>query len=86
MKEDKRYNGWANYETWNVSLWFGNDEGLYNSAREYRRENGKFKAGTVKDFVIDLLPTGTPDFQDMGKAACYKKVRWGEIADAFNEF
>ena len=27
------YNGWTNYETWNVALWIGNDEFLYNTAK-----------------------------------------------------
>lgn len=32
------YNGWKNYETWNVSLWLDNDEGTYNEVREIMRE------------------------------------------------
>ena len=31
---DVSYNGWTNYETWNVALWIQNDEGLYNLTQE----------------------------------------------------
>ena len=29
---DISYNGWENYETWNVALWINNEEGLHNLA------------------------------------------------------
>jgi len=32
-ESNKGYNGWTNYETWNVYLWIGNDEDWYKSAR-----------------------------------------------------
>lgn len=49
------YNGWKNYETWNVALWLGNDEGLYNLARE-----AKTYSATV-DSLRELGYTETPD-------------------------
>ena len=33
IEVDNTYNGWTNYETWNVALWIGGDEGLYNFAK-----------------------------------------------------
>lgn len=49
------YNGWKNRETWNVALWIGNDEGMYEFAKE---------CGTYQNFVDQMREVGiteTPD-------------------------
>lgn len=51
------YNGWKNYETWNVNLWLNNDEGLYNCARLYG--NGDYRFFAM--FYLTLLGDSTPD-------------------------
>ena len=30
------YNGWKNYETWNVALWIGNDYPTYRASLGYK--------------------------------------------------
>jgi len=36
--DTKTYNGWTNYETWNVKLWIDNEEGSYRYWQEATRE------------------------------------------------
>jgi len=38
MTSDTTYNGWTNYETWNVNMWIENDEGMYDEACEMARQ------------------------------------------------
>ena len=49
------YNGWKNYETWNVSLWIQNDQVFYSDAKDCE---------TYSDFVSCVESYGstiTPD-------------------------
>src|SRR5439155_23562107 len=38
IKENQRYNGWTNYETWAVKLWMDNEEPSYRYWQERTRE------------------------------------------------
>jgi len=66
MSKDETYNGWKNYETWNVSLWLGNDEGLYLAMGEYVEESkGKSTYRGLMRFLGFSGSMTTPD-----------RVRW----------
>ena len=30
-----KYEGWTNYQTWNVALWINNDQSLYNFLKDF---------------------------------------------------
>ena len=73
------YNGWTNYETWNVALWIDNDYGAYQTKCAAGDAGELLTARQVREFVEGVFPNGTPDMQR--GAMSYNDVNWGEIAD-----
>jgi len=53
--QTETFNGWANYATWNVSLWIQNDVSLYDAAK--RCENYQ----ELVALLYDHGSTETPD-------------------------
>lgn len=84
-KQDTTYNGWPNYETWNVMLWMDNDEPAYRFYRarvEYWKSQGKaYTAGKARWAVMQCFGDKTPDGVKLGSS----KIKWGRIAEAMRE-
>ena len=82
-KDEQGYNGWTNYETWNVSLWLGNDEGSYQMVNEMAEEadDAYELAQAIKEFILenDPLYGEAGLYQDLLGAAL-SEVDWDEIA------
>jgi hypothetical protein len=85
------YNGWTNYETWNVALWMDNDAGSYEQARDDARQAledadndaddaKQALAGTLQSQHEEALPDlGASVWADLLGSAL-SDVNWHEIA------
>ena len=81
------YNGWSNYETWNVALWIDNEPGTYDERRELARRARSVSdlANSLKAWVEEMAPDlGASMFADLLGAAL-SEVDWSEIADHWYE-
>jgi len=52
------YNGWKNYETWNVNLWLNSHEALYKCARLYAKGDYRFFAMLYLVILGETTPDG----------------------------
>jgi hypothetical protein len=71
------YNGWKNWETWNVALWCDNEEGIYRNRMRAKPRT----ADECESFVREYFPTGTPDMADHDPYESRDAVDWEEIAE-----
>ena len=79
-QNETEYNGWPNWTTWNVALWLGNDEALYNAMRdEAARLDYHVTASQARRFAMAWFGSTTRD------GAQLRFCRWQSIADMMNE-
>lgn len=79
------YNGWKNWETWQILLWATNEEPLYRQTTRFVNV-WAHRVGfddKVKVFFRDLFPNGTPDMDGVDDM---QRVDWSEIADHLREW
>lgn len=90
---DNRYNGWTNYETWNVNLWIDNDQGSHEFWSEravelcedsdWDKDDGSCRlADELKEHFQENMPEVSGTYADLLQSAL-DSVDWREIAEHF---
>ena len=91
----EKYNGWTNYETWNVKLWMDNEEGSYRYWQGMAQDVWEDVDHDKDDFCSKMaqhlkenheenMPDVTGVYADLLGAAL-SEVDWYEIAETFLE-
>ena len=68
----ENYNGYSNYETWNVALWFNNEEALYNDLKHLNYSSD------IKTYVLDRF-NASGAFGDLTSQEQIDKVDFNEL-------
>ena len=86
------YNGWSNYETWNVKLWMDNEESSYRYWNEQVRQVWEDEDHSLQNTITRLadmieyehtenMPEVSGTYADLLGAAL-SEVDWYEIAES----
>jgi len=78
MAQHKAYNGHKNWNHWNVSLWLGNDEGLYNlviRCTRHHKLNRDIAAGCILSDLQGMGIHATPDGAPYSKTTIRAAIR-----------
>ena len=77
------YNGWANWETWNLNLWLQNDEFAYRSMSQQLRSLTEAPSYEDARWIAEIAlgNNATPD----GVLLDDHAICWQEIAKAMGE-
>jgi len=76
------YNGWTNWETWNMALWADNEEKIYKDRVAMQKKIKSWDKNSIKKWFMKFYPKGSPD---MDSPSELNKVNWQELADKFND-
>ncbi len=100
MPKDKTYNGWPNYQTWNVILWLKNDESAYRTYRKMLKGYQSIirRDASVREMGIPLrkrkfTAASARNICEMcfgcqtpdGVKLSDSRIRWGKIKEAMLE-
>ena len=59
---EEGYSGYENWETWNVSLWLSNDEGLYYQTTDIMANNSPTWSAPIDTYFADDASEALEDF------------------------